>query len=179
MADSQESKLSTLIAERDTLESAHKQNPSSLTYEDGLKIGIIKGQIAALEGNIIVVRPNPVKPNGTDGITAYRHQNGNIEIDVPDEFDTNVSAFDDIKRDLFHHCNKFKDTGLMPSQAFSDCYPEEPSTDYYVGVTPELDIITVHPTDDLCDIYLVELFESFRKEKLIELFRVKVENNLL
>ena len=98
MADSQESKLSTLIAERDTLESAHKQNPSSLTYEDGLKIGLIKGQIAALEGNIIVVRPNPVKPNGTDGITAYRHQNGNIEIDVPDEFDTNISAFDDIKR---------------------------------------------------------------------------------
>lgn len=114
-----------------------------------------------------------------ENIIAFRNSESVIDIYITEEHHFTICSFDEIENALIDNCKHYRETGSMPVSAFSDCSPEEPSTDYYVGVKKNLDALAVKFEGDKYANKLAYLYDMYKKGEVETIFRVQVEDNLI
>jgi hypothetical protein len=184
------SELSTVLEKINEEESAANKE-SNFSVAPGLRFAaaIIESRILDLKIEESTSRDSiPTNVDSNSGtielptpanIIAFRDSKGVIDIDVTEEHHFTTYTFDDMKNALMDDCKHYHETGEMPNSAFSDCHPEEPSTDYYVGVKENLDALVVNLEGDNYADKLAYLYDMYKKGEVETIFRVQVEDDLL
>ena len=175
------SELSAILAKIKEEEVAANKK-SSLSIAPGLRFAstIIESRILDLKTEESTSRDSKLESielPAPANIIAFRDNQGVIDIDVTEECDFTTYKFDEIKNALMDDCKRYVETGKLPNSTFSDCHPEEPSTDYYVGVKENLEALTVRFRGDDSGKLLAYLYDMYKNKEIETIFRIQVEDN--
>lgn len=186
------SELSAILAKIKEEEVAANKK-SSLSIAPGLRFAstIIESRILDLKIEESTLRDSlpanvdndlekielPIELPVPANIIAFRDRKGVIDIDVTEEHHFTTYTFEEMKNALIDDCERYLKTGEMHISAFSDCHPEEPSTDYYVGVKENLEALAVRFKGDDSGKRLAYLYDMYKNKEIETIFRIQVEDN--